>query len=282
MLLAENLRLMLGAEDLIDFRTILSRGQPLLVFLGKGPVSEELVDILGSLLLQLLFQAAYARGRHERSPYLLCLDEFFHLLQAPGLARRFQTALTTTRSFGLFLCLVCHNFAQLPTSLHDIALGNCDAVAMFRTNSNNAEQLGDFLPEVALELAAKVWKQKRRLPSRSEIRRYQIEQLQRLPSREMLLYNRRKPHRAVRIRVPDLPLPHQLARTSEAELERRLHDEGWDRGSLAVPKATLKAQIEARRRRLYDLLHPPVELTHMTKNDPSQTQRPTPKRPKLG
>jgi hypothetical protein len=174
---------MLGADHLIDFGTILKRGQPLFVFLGKGSIAEELVDVFGSLLLQLLFQATYARARNERLPYLLCLDEFFHLIGAPSLSRRFETALTTTRSFGLFLSLVCHNFVQMPRSLHEIALGNCDGIVMFRTNSQDAEQLGDFLPRIDPELASKLWRQSQRTPLRMEARRHQLEMLQRLPSR---------------------------------------------------------------------------------------------------
>jgi hypothetical protein len=53
LLLAENIRLMLGADNLIDFKSILDLGHPLFVFLGKGPgVPEEEVDILASLDLR--------------------------------------------------------------------------------------------------------------------------------------------------------------------------------------------------------------------------------------
>ena len=97
-LLSENMRLMLGADDMVDSVGILNRGDPYLVFLGRGlAVPEEQVNVLASLFLQNLFEAAYASGGHHR-PYLIVLDEFFHLLRVPVLADRFATALATLRS----------------------------------------------------------------------------------------------------------------------------------------------------------------------------------------
>jgi Type IV secretory system Conjugative DNA transfer len=263
--LCENLRLMLGADDLIDLRGILDRGDYLLVFLGKGPnVPEEQVDILGSIFFQLLLQATYARGSGARSRYLLILDEFFHLLDAPGLARRFESAITTVRSFGLSLTLIHHNLAQLPSALREIVLANCDLVALFRTSGRNAQFFGDFLPEVDFDRLDRIRDDRRGSAiSPTETRRHQIEQLQRLPSRTCFWYDRRKPHRAIRLRVPDLPAPHRFANTSESALDRIMREEGWSRGSAALPKETLRAQIKARRQRLHDLLHPPVNpATH--------------------
>src|SRR5262249_26118788 len=105
LLLPEKLRLMLGADDFIDLKGILDRGHPLFIFLGKGPdVPEEQVDLIGSLILQLLFQSSYSADSVRR-PYQIVLDEFFHLLDAPALEKRFETALTTLRSFGVNLSL---------------------------------------------------------------------------------------------------------------------------------------------------------------------------------
>jgi Type IV secretory system Conjugative DNA transfer len=281
--LCENLRLMLGADDLIDLRRILDRGDYLLVFLGKGPnVPEEQVDILGSILFQLLLQATYARGSGAKSRYLIVLDEFFHLLDAPGLARRFESAITTVRSFGLSFMLIHHNLAQLPASLREIVLGNCDLVALFRTSGRNAQSFGDFLPEVDLDLLARARTDRRRdAISPGEIRRHQMELLQRLPSRTCFWYDRRKPHRAVRIRVPDLPPPHRFANVSEAALTRIIREEGWDRGVAALPKARLRAQIEARRQRLHHLLHPAVTPAGHRGGEADREPAPKSSRPKI-
>ena len=72
------------------------------------------------------------------------MDEFVNLLGAPTLAQRFEMALTTVRSFGLSLMLIHQNVAQLPPTLREIMLANCDLVALFRTSARNAEFFGDL------------------------------------------------------------------------------------------------------------------------------------------
>jgi hypothetical protein len=258
--LPENLRLMLGADELLDLRGVLDRGELLFIFLGKGAgVPEEQVHVLGSLVLQLLFQATYARERRSHR-YLLAADEFFHLLAAPALTRRFETALTTIRSFGLSLMLVNHNFAQLSPSLREIVLGNTDFAALFRTSGRNADFFGDFLPESEPELVAKMWSQGRTTRG-DEARRHRLEALQRLPDRTLYWYDRRKPYRALRLRGPDVAPPHEAAGLSPDELEELVRREGWDRGRAAVSRATLRAQVEARKRRLLELLRPPARVS---------------------
>ena len=50
LILPENMRLMLGADSIIDLRSILEQRRPLLVFLGKGNgVPEEQVEMLAGL-----------------------------------------------------------------------------------------------------------------------------------------------------------------------------------------------------------------------------------------
>src|SRR5262249_27190399 len=159
---------------------------------------EEQVEVLGSLILQWLFQATYARGTGQSKSYLIAVDEFVHLLEAPGIARRFTTALTTARSFGLTLMLLHHNFAQLPASLREVILGNADLIALFRTSTRNATFFGDFLPES--HRPDDPMSVDRRQAGRA------LEELQRLPARRCYWYDRRRPYRAVRLRTPDVAL----------------------------------------------------------------------------
>jgi hypothetical protein len=251
---------MLGADDLVDLKGALDRGDPTFIFLGKGEAApQEQVEVIGSVVLQLLFQAAYAAGRGRR-PYQLFCDEFFHLLDAPGLGRSFETALTTLRSFGVTLALVMHQFSQVGGNLRETILGNCDVVASFRTSSRNAQFFGEFLPETDPELVDQALRKTGRPPSRMEIKAQLVERLQRLPNRTLYWYDRRRPYRAVRVRVPDLPEPHEAAGISADALERFIEAEGITRGSAALPKETLRQQIDARARRLKDLVRPPVEV----------------------
>lgn len=287
LLLPENLRLMLGADDLVDLKGILDRGDPLFLFLGKGPgVPEEQAEVIGSLLLQLLFQAAYAGGSRKR-PYQLVCDEFFHLLDAPALAKRFETALTTLRSFGVMLSLVMHNFSQVPGSLRETLLANCDLMALFRTSARNAQFFGEFLPELDPESALQALRRSGRPPGRFEAKSHQIERLQRLPNRHCYWYDRRRPYRALLLRVPDVPAPHEAAGISSKTLEEFIEAHGIRRGSVALPKEVLRRQIEARRARLRELLRPPIDLSARQEERPASAGSPTgakerERRPRLG
>lgn len=286
LLLPENLRLMLGADDLIDFKGILDRGDPLLIFLGKGPeVPEEQVDLVGSLILQLLFQGAYSSGSGKRRPYQIILDEFFHLLDAPALEKRFNTALTTLRSFGVTLSLVMHNFSQVPVSLRDSILNNCDFMAIFRTYARNAQYFGDFLPDLDPEIVADSLRKSGRLPAKPEVRAQLLERLQRLPDRHCYWYDKHKPYRGVLVRVPDLSAPHRLAGISESALEDFMNSQGILLGGYALPKETLRAQIEARRKRLQEIVRPPINITSKSQEPPAEkdaNSRGKKNRPKLG
>ncbi len=287
LLLPENLRLMLGADDLVDLKGIFDRGDPLFLFLGKGPgVPEEQVEVIGSLLLQLLFQAAYAGGSRAMSYQLVC-DEFFHLLDAPALAKRFETALTTLRSFGVTLSLVMHNFSQVPGSLRETLLANCDLMALFRTSTRNAQFFGEFLPELDPESALQALRKSGRAPSRFEAKSQQIERLQRLPNRHAYWYDRRKPYRALLLRVPDVPAPHEGVGISPRALDEFIEAQGIRRGSVALPKEMLRRQIEARRARLRELLRPPITATSRAEEQAASSNGPEipagrDRRPRLG
>jgi hypothetical protein len=257
LLLPESLRLSLGADELINFKEILDRGDPFFMFLGKGPgVPEEQVEVFGSLLLQLLFQGAFAGQNNQRRPYQIVCDEFFHLLDAPSLAKRFETALTTLRSFGVTLSLVMHNFAQISGTLRDTILGSSDMIALFRTSSSNAQKFGDFLPELDPEIVAKAIEKTGKPPHRMEVRSQLMERVQRLPNRHCYLYDRRRPYRALLLRVPDVPEPHEAVNISREQLAEFIETHGIGQGRLGLPKALLREQIERRRARLRALLQP--------------------------
>jgi hypothetical protein len=282
LLLPENLRLMLGADQMIDLKGIIERGDPLLVFLGKGlGVPEEQVDLIGSLILQLLFQASYATNGRSHRPYLVVLDEFFHLLTAPHLADRFATALTTLRSFGVHLCLVMHNFAQVPPALRETMLGNCDLMALFRTSARNAEFFGDFLPDQDPQLTAEVFANRTRQLNRMEMRRLLSERLQRLPNRHCFWYDRRQPYRALHVRVRDVSEPHEFAGLTPAALHAFIEEQQLRVGGVALSKSVLRQQLAKRQARLRDLVRPAVRLT----SPPSTPRRPrsaATRRPRLG
>jgi hypothetical protein len=251
LLLAENIRLMLGADDMIDLKGVLDRGEPLFMFLGKGPgVPEEQVEVLASLILQLLFQAAFNTKSGKRRPYQLILDEFFHLLDAPALEKRFETALTTLRSFGVMLSLVMHNFSQTSGSLRESILNNCDFMAIFRTHSRNAQFFGDFLPELDPEIVRETVRKTGRPPAKHEVRAQLTSRLQQLPNRHCYFYDKQRPYRALLLRVPDIQTPEESLGISENALGDFIRRERIYLGGYALPKEKLRRQIERRKERI--------------------------------
>jgi hypothetical protein len=292
LLLAENIKLMLGADDLIDLKAVLDKGQPLFMFFGKGNgAPEEQVAVLASLVLQLLFQAAFNTKSGKRRPYQIILDEFFHLLDAPALEKRFETALTTLRSFGVMLSLVMHNFSQVSGALRESILNNCDYTAVFRTHSRNAQFFGDFLPELDPEIVAETLRKTGRPPAKHEVRAHLISRLQQLPNRHCYFYDKQKPYRALLLRVPDVPSPEKGLGISEIALDDFMRQEGIFLGGYALPKSELRRQIDRRQGRLREITRlPPVQLKVVPDSnglsaaniEPGENLSTKRKRPKIG
>jgi hypothetical protein len=269
---------MLGADDMLNFREVLDRGDLLFIFLGKGPgVPEEQVELVGSLVLQAFFQGVYAGGNSKRRPFQLVCDEFFHLLEAPRLAKRFETGLTTLRSYGVTLSLVMHQFGQVSPALREAILGNCDILAMLRMHSRNAQNFGDFLPDLDPEIVERALRKTGKPPHKMEVRSQLIERLQRLPARHCYWYDRRRPYRAILVRVPDVAVPHEAAGITEKELDTFIETQGIRRGRAALPKAMLREQIGRRKQWLAGLLSPVAEV----KTNPQPPKERT-KGPNLG
>jgi hypothetical protein len=273
LILPENLLLMLGADELISFKQILDRGDPFFIFLGKGEgVPEDQVDVIGSFLMQLLFQGAFAGKNYGRRPVQVVCDEFFHLLEAPGLEKRFKTALTTLRSFGVTLSFVMHEFSQISVPLREAMLGSCNVTALFRTSSRNAYYFGDFLPEVDPEIVEQALARTGKPPHRAEVKHQLTARLQQLPDRHCYWYDRRRPYRAVRIRAPDVPEPHTAINISPKQLSDFIDAHGIRQGRLGLSKDTLRAQIARRRARL-DALLTPAEIRT---SEPAKPEEPRP------
>ena len=261
LLLSENMRCMLGADQCLNFKAALDQGDPLFVFLGKGPIPEELVDVFGSLVIQLLFGAGYAASP-TRQPYQFIADEFFHLLDGTNLEKRFTTGLVSFRSFNFFLTLIMHQFSQVPSTLREAILANCDLMALFRTSGHNASYVGEFLPQVDPKAIRQEFIQTGRIPDR--LNANQLEKLERLPNRQSFWYDRRKPYRALRMQVPDVKPAARKIGITERELTRFIEERGIGRSG--VPRAELLAQITKRERYLHELVRPPIRVASTTRS----------------
>jgi len=267
---------MFGANKTLDLRKVISQNQNLLVFLGRHvSAPTELVMTFGSLIFQLFLQAGYSFGSRRNARYPVIIDEFHHIVDAPGMMSRLATALSTMRSFGIEFWLAHHDFSQVPTSLREALLSNVDRFALFRSAGDNADWFGEFLevnPNDLTDPSAYPM-------SRADYRSYQRQVLQSLPNRHFLWYDRRQPYRALRLRAPDVPDAQQVFGLTDAELDRIRVEREWDTGSHAVPIETLEAQIVERHKRLSELLRPPITVTEPP---PIRTTKSRKRPPQLG
>jgi hypothetical protein len=138
------IRNMLGqVKSTIDVRTIMDRGQALIVNLAKGKLGEAPAHLLGAFLATAFAQAAESRAdipEHERRDFTLYADEFQHF--ATG---SFATILSEARKYHLALVLAHQFVGQLPPLLRQAVIGNAGSLVAFRIGAEDA-------PLVAREL----------------------------------------------------------------------------------------------------------------------------------
>ncbi len=106
----EMLRLILGQyTNTIDFADVLEGRKILLVNLAKqNTISEDNQHLLGTLLVNELLTAAFARRSGQRTPFYLFLDEFQHFV-----TKDMCEILDGGRKFGLHLILAHQHLSQL-------------------------------------------------------------------------------------------------------------------------------------------------------------------------
>ena|SRR5579875_1146998 len=128
----------------IDFQNIMNEGKILLVKLS--PQLDSVSNLIGSLMIALLLNAAYARPTNKRRQFHLYADEFERFA-----TEDFATLLEQARKFGIATTIAHQNRGQLnstnsklETDLKDRSrsVGN---MVVFRVNSKDADDLaGEF------------------------------------------------------------------------------------------------------------------------------------------
>jgi hypothetical protein len=180
-----------------------------------------------------------------------------------------------------------HNFSQISPALREIILGSSDIMAIFRTSSRNAQFFGDFMPEIDPGLVAEKLRKSGQLPTKQETQSHLMEQIQRLPNRHCYFYDRKKPYRAILLRVADLCEPHESVGASARALEEFIQANGVSQGGLALSKDVLRRQIEARERRLTEIIRPPIRVQASKPINPStgeanETEGKKKRKPRIG
>ena len=135
---------------------VMDNGELLLVNLPRGLVPEGTVELVGSLLVTQLYQAALAREARppdQRPPVVAVIDEFQEFALST-----FAKIVTATRKYGLGLVVANQNLSRLHAVGPDVLstlLANVGTLVAFRTGAADAEYLAPmFDPFDAADLRA--------------------------------------------------------------------------------------------------------------------------------
>ncbi len=217
------MRLMLGAaENRLDFRQIIDRGQILILNLGCFR-DEETQRLLGSLLLTSLEQAAFSRSNQpasQRRPFFCMIDEF------PLFCARDQTSLarilSECRKYRLHLGLAHQTISQLPGGRIQGPLENAKLKVVFGTGRQTAEAIVKELfmpdPRAVKHEVSDVTAQARTHPVFDPLmEQFEVftQTIQRLPPRRVLLKLPGQ-EQLLQVRIPDVP----AAQMDAAQLEQ--------------------------------------------------------------
>ena len=146
-----SLRLMLGQSNGLDVADVFTKRRILLASLNKGIVGTETAQLLGSLLVAGLRNAALRRAaipKEKRRPAWAFLDEFQDVLRvgddlADGLAQ--------ARALGLIYVLANQYLGQLPPPIQ-AALGTIRSSVVFQLDHDDARTLERrFRPELTID-----------------------------------------------------------------------------------------------------------------------------------
>ena len=131
-------------------------GRVLLVSLPRGLVPEGTVELVGSLLVTLLYQAALAREARphdQRPPVVAVIDEFQEFALTT-----FAKAVTATRKYGLGLVVANQNLSRVHAVSPDVLetlLANAGTLVTFRAAPGDAAVLAPYIaPFDSADIAA--------------------------------------------------------------------------------------------------------------------------------
>ena len=135
-----------------SLETVLSRRRILLVRVPKGELGADPANLLGSLLVAGILQAAMRRSDPaERVPFHLYIDEFQNFT-----TDAFAAILSEARKYGLTLTLGHQYFEQLLPSVRAAILGNVGSLVSFRVGAEDAavlaREFGSIAPGVLQDL----------------------------------------------------------------------------------------------------------------------------------
>ncbi len=141
-------RILVKPQIDLKFRSMMDKGDVLLVNVSKGRLGEDSALLLGSLVLSTLSLAALSRAdSDERRPYFIYVDEFqsFTTLMLANM-------LPELRKYGVGLTLANQHLAQIEPEIRSAVLGNAGTLISFRVGAEDAPYLArEFQPKFEVE-----------------------------------------------------------------------------------------------------------------------------------
>ena len=140
------LRRILTREDgNLRLRTIMDKGQVLLVNLSQGKIGADSASLLGGLLVTSLGSAAFSRAYVEeesRRPFFVYVDEFQNFTTLA-----LCNMLSELRKFGVGMVLAHQYLDQLDPAILHAVLGNAGTLISFRLGAYDAQLIAhEFEP----------------------------------------------------------------------------------------------------------------------------------------
>jgi hypothetical protein len=148
-LLRPGLRAVLGQrQPRFCIQKVFTQRRILLVSLNKGVLGAEAAQLLGSLVVGLLWQAALSRAARPhpgRHPVSVIVDEMQDYVRLPG---DVADALAQARGLGVGFTLAHQHLGQLPKGLREAVAANVQSQICFQLNGPDAAAAAGSRPDV--------------------------------------------------------------------------------------------------------------------------------------
>jgi len=134
----------------INFREVVDNDKILLVSLSKGKIGKIGVNILGTVILSRIINAAMSRENipeEERKDITLFVDEFQNFV-----SQSIMSAMSEARKYRLSMVLANQTLGQLKRDIVQSVLGNVGSTMFFRPGINDVDYIMPyFMPYLTRE-----------------------------------------------------------------------------------------------------------------------------------
>jgi energy-coupling factor transporter ATP-binding protein EcfA2 len=141
-------RILVAPEIDLKFRSMMDKGETLLLNVSKGRLGADSSLMLGALVLSTLSLAALSRAdSDQRRPYFIYVDEFqsFTTLMLANM-------LPELRKYGVGMTLANQHLHQLEPDIRSAVLGNAGTLVSFRVGAEDAPYLArEFQPKFEVQ-----------------------------------------------------------------------------------------------------------------------------------